>query len=208
METENKHNLDWNAVEKALNDGSSSGYKIAVIETDKILAQALKDKNYQGEDIEENLEIAKNIFTDYEKLEYARAMREKIISEQNFEVSREDTKEIIASYYQAISDLMESKSKIKLGQKTVSKIKKSVSSPSSIIKKTAIGIFLFFLTVLILSDTQIGHSITEFLSASARFIFYKLLVIVAIAAGIIVIIIGTISFFENRKENKKMKFGD
>ncbi len=204
MDIDNKYNLDWSGVEKALEEGTPSGYKIAVLETDKILVHVLKEKNYSGKNTEENLRIARDIFTAPEKLEYARTMRRKIIEEAGFEISAEDTKEIIASYYQAIVDLMETETKkISFGQKVVSKIKKCISVPSNIIKKAVIGTFLFFLTVLILADTQQGHTLTNFLVDAAHFIFYKLLVVVAIAAGIIIIIIGTISYFEGRREKEK-----
>jgi len=39
--TENKLGLNWSAVEKALAEGTFSGYKIGILETEKLFSQNL-----------------------------------------------------------------------------------------------------------------------------------------------------------------------
>jgi hypothetical protein len=53
-----KCNLNWQSVESALEEGSSSGYKIAVLETAKLLSQALEEQNFSGKNFEERLNSA------------------------------------------------------------------------------------------------------------------------------------------------------
>ena len=102
-----KRNLNWQFVESALEEGSSSGYKIAVLETAKLLDQALEEQNFSGKNFEERLNSARNIFANEENVNQALEIRQKIIEQPYFDISVEETKETIANFYQAIVDVTE-----------------------------------------------------------------------------------------------------
>ena len=92
-------NLNWAPVEKALSEGTFSGYKIAIIETHKLFNELLKNKNIDDEKFMPLLvRLPKQI-------EYTQNMYKKIICESGFEISREDTKEIIGGYWQIMEAL-------------------------------------------------------------------------------------------------------
>ena len=213
-----KRNLNWQFVESALEEGSSSGYKIAVLETAKLLSQALEEQNFSGKNFEERLNSAGNIFANEENVNQALEIRQKIIEQPYFDISVEETKETIANFYQAIVDVTENQpgvlSKLNVFKNFGSKFKESGTSPHRLfsvsrifekgfIKKFIIGLFLFFLIVLILADTGPGQSLTNFMVDIAHFIFYKLLIVAAIAAAIIIAIIGTLSYLEGRNDGNR-----
>ncbi len=206
MDNQEKYNLNWQSVENNLEEGTSSGYKVAILETAKLLNQVLAEKNFPGRDLEERLNSARNIFTDEEKIEQVYQMRQKIIEQPYFDISSQETKETIANFYQMIVDVMESQprtlDKLNIFKNINLKFKNVSIFGKGIIKKSLIGIFLFFLIVLILADTGPGQTLTNFLVDVAHFIFYKLLIISAIAAAIIIAIIGTLSYLENRHKNE------
>ena len=206
MDNQEKYNLNWQSVENNLEEGTSSGYKVAILETAKLLNQVLTEKNFPGRDLEERLNSARNIFTDEEKIEQVYQMRQKIIEQPYFDLSSQETKETIANFYQMIVDVMESQprtlDKLNIFKNINLKFKNVSLFGKGIIKKSLIGIFLFFLIVLILADTGPGQTLTNFLVDVAHFIFYKLLIISAIAAAIIIAIIGTLSYLENRHKNE------
>ena len=206
MDNQEKYNLNWQSVENNLEEGTSSGYKVAILETAKLLNQVLIEKNFPGRDLEERLNSARNIFTDEEKIEQVYQMRQKIIEQPYFDLSSQETKETIANFYQMIVDVMESQprtlDKLNIFKNINLKFKNVSLFGKGIIKKSLIGIFLFFLIVLILADTGPGQTLTNFLVDVAHFIFYKLLIISAIAAAIIIAIIGTLSYLENRHKNE------
>jgi urease gamma subunit len=206
MDNQEKYNLNWQSVENNLEEGTSSGYKVAILETAKLLNQVLTEKKFSGRDLEERLNSARNIFTDEEKIEQVYQMRQKIIEQPYFDISSQETKETIANFYQMIVDVMESQprtlDKLNIFKNINLKFKNVSIFGKGIIKKSLIGIFLFFLIVLILADTGPGQTLTNFLVDVAHFIFYKLLIISAIAAAIIIAIIGTLSYLENRHKNE------
>ena len=95
----------WEIVEKELKKGDMSANKVAVIETEKIFKKVLREKNLPGKDLESQIRNHKNLFSNPDKLKYSRAMHKKITTEPGFDISEEDTKEIIRGYHEAISDL-------------------------------------------------------------------------------------------------------
>jgi hypothetical protein len=218
MNNQEKYNLNWQSVESALEEGSSSGYKIAVLETAKLLSQALEEQNFSGKNFEERLNSAGKIFANKENVNQALEIRQKIIEQPYFDVSAKETKETIANFYQAIIDVTENQSgvlsKLNIFKNFSSKFKENDTSScrffsvskifkKGFIKKFIIGLFLFFLIVLILADTGPGQSLTNFIVDIAHFIFYKLLVVAAIAAAIIIAIIGTLSYLEGRQDSNR-----
>ncbi|MFH1385781.1 MAG: hypothetical protein ABIG65_01905, partial [Patescibacteria group bacterium] len=52
---ENKLDLNWSAVEKALAEGTYSGYKIGILETEKLFEELLKNKQIPGSSIERKI---------------------------------------------------------------------------------------------------------------------------------------------------------
>jgi len=105
--TENKLGLNWSAVEKALAEGTFSGYKIGILETEKLFSQMLKEKKIPGQNIEGKIKYISHFLSLPDKLDYSRNTCERIIHEPHFEISREETKQIISGYWQAMLDIEE-----------------------------------------------------------------------------------------------------
>jgi len=196
-----KYQEYWDAVEKSLNEGNFSGYKVAVIETEKILQMALNDKKFPGKNINEQIKNAEIILKNPEKLKYSRAMYNKIISESSFDISSEDIKEIEMGYYRAISDITKMSSKdIDFKEKINLFLQKYFYGFPRKIKRGIILVFLFFLAIFLSTETVTGRLIFEVLSDFSKFIFYKVVpgIIVAVVVGII--IVGGLYYWKSRKK--------
>jgi len=201
--TKESHKYDkyWNLVENALNDGTKNGYKIAVIETEKILRTALKEKNIPGEIYDHKVEFIQKILANPDKLRYSRAMYKKITEDIGFDISLEDTKEIIAGYYKAISDISEmnyhtvsAKDKLMLLGEKYSK-----ELPTAI-RNIVIWLFIFFLAIFISSETEIGRGLSTALTDISRLIFYKLIPAIIAILAILFIALIAIAIIKKRKK--------
>ena len=196
-----KYQEYWDAVEKSLNEGDFSGYKVAVIETEKILQMALNDKKFPGKDINEQIKNAEIILKNPEKLKYSRAMYNKIISEPSFDISSEDIKEIEAGYYMAISDITKMKSKdINFKERINLFLQKYFYGFPHKIKRGIILIFLFFLAIFLSTETATGRLIFEALSDFSRFIFYKIVPGIMALIVIGIVIVGGLYYWKGRKK--------
>jgi len=196
-----KYNKYWDVVEEALNEGTEYGYKIAIIETEKILSMALNDKGFFGKNISEQAESAETVLKKPERLNYARSMFRKIINEPNFGISREDAKEIILGYYQAISDITRSdSSRISLKQKIDTISKKYISGLSDKMKKLLIYFFVFFLLVFISAETSIGQSTYSAIVNFSKFLFYKIIPGILTTAVVATLVIGLLYYWQSRNK--------
>ena len=195
-----EYEKQWQLVEKLLNEGTASGYKIAVVETEKILQTVLNDKNFPGKDISAQIENARMILENFDKLNYSRAMFNKIIKESDFDISSEDTKEIIAGYYKAISDIIKMDSKdIELKEKVNLLLQRYFYNFPVRIRNGFILVFLFLLAVFLSTETATGKSIAEMVSEVSQFIFYRFVPMILVVVVIGSIIVGGLYYWKNRK---------
>ncbi|MCK5413692.1 MAG: hypothetical protein KAI57_04975 [Candidatus Pacebacteria bacterium] len=205
MEEENlstkKYQEFWDRVDGNLSEGGYSGYKMAIIETEKILLMALTDKNFPGKDIEEKIDSAKIVLKNPEKLKYSRSMYKKIIQEPGFDVSEDDTKEILTGYYNSVADL------VKTQKKDVSKKERLglfLQRYFGNFPRKAKGIILFvafsFLLILFLTDTSTGIAITQALTDFTRFLFYTVMFSILKILAVLAVIIGLLYLWQSRKK--------
>jgi len=205
MSEENKSPLreyeeQWQLIENLLNEGSMSGYKIAVIETEKILQATLDERNFPGKDISQQIRNAEIVLENKDKLNYSRAMFNKIIKEPAFDVSSEDTKEIIAGYYKAISDILKMDSKdIEFKEKINLFLQRYFYNFPVRIKRILIFIFVFFLAIFISTETETGRSIAGIISEFSQFIFYKFVPMILALAVLGGVIVGGLYYWKRKK---------
>lgn len=196
-----KEKINWSNVQKALKERTFSGYKIAVIETNKILDNLLKSKKYPGKTPRQRLKNAWPVFSEPDKLIYSRKMYSKILFENNFDLSSKDTREIISIYWQAMTDLLDLKqTRITKIEKIKLFVKRHFPSPSKTTKKALIGSLIFLLLVLFLVDTSIGQGLTKLIIIIVHFIAFKIIPFLLLFAAISGIIIGLIYLIKKRKK--------
>lgn len=196
-----KYDKEWAFVENALNDGTKSGYKIAVIETEKILKDSLQKKNFPGETMENKIEFIQKRLSNPDKLKYSRAMYKKIINETGFDISVDDTKDIIAGYYKAISDISRMNYyNISLKDKLFNFGEKYSNNIPSLLKNVTASLLLFFLVVLLSSETEMGQSFALLLKELSKFIFYRLIPAIIL---IVIFIFTTLMFISKMKKRRK-----
>ena len=196
-----KYQEYWDIVEESLNEGTYSVYKIAVVETEKILQMALDDKKFPGRNINEQIKNAELIIKNSEKLNYSRAMYDKIINEPDFDISSEDIKEIEMGYYRAISDITKMSSKdIDFKERVNLLLQKYFYGFSRKIKRGLILTFLFFLVIFLSTETVTGRLVFEMLSDFSKFIFLKVIPGILVVAVIGIVIVGGLYYWKGRKK--------
>ena len=196
-----KYQEYWDIVEESLNEGTYSGYKIAVVETEKILQMALDDKKFPGRNINEQIKNAELVIKNPEKLNYSRAMYDKIINEPDFDISSEDIKEIEMGYYRAISDITKMSSKdIDFKERVNLLLQKYFYGFPRKIKRGLILTFLFFLAIFLSTETVTGRLVFEMLSDFSRFIFLKVIPGILAIAVLGIVLIGGLYYWKGRKK--------
>lgn len=89
----------WEKVRKRLGSENKSEYKVAIIEADNIIDDLIKTMAYPGESMGERLDgIPEGQIESLEGIKEAHKIRNQIIHEENFQVSREYAKEVFSKY--------------------------------------------------------------------------------------------------------------
>lgn len=193
--------IDWSSVEKALEQGGAFGYKMAIIETDKIFNNVIEEKNIPGDTIDKKIQSIRSVFSNSEKLQYARVIHDKIVSESNFEVSEQETQHLISAYYQAIIDVTQMRNGTlhiftRLKFKVINLFRYKIARW---IRNLTVLFLLFFITVVVLHDTLVGQKITAAVVEFAQFMVYKFLVYAGIVIVGMLVLIGLIYWWEQKR---------
>jgi len=194
-----KYNLDWSSVERALEEGTFSGYKMAVVETEKIFHQVLEDKKIPGKTPTSQIQFAKKFLGLPNKLNNARATYQKILSQPHFSIDRDETKDTIAAYYQAIIDLQENLARHLSWQDRISlRAKHLLDKTPNQLKKIGIAIAIFAFATLFLAKTSPGRQTAAILTSVADFIIFRIFAGLTMIALIVLIVFG-VMYFKKRK---------
>jgi len=191
-------NTNWIHVESALNEGTVSGYKIAIVETEKIFANILEEKGFSSRTHlgASAFRKARHVFKNFRNIEHAFAMYDKILAHPGFNISMEDTKEIIKNFHDGISDLEKLNGDTKGIFGTFKKFNRKIGSfYDGKIKKWLIIFASFCFAVLFLSKTSPGKALASKTVSFVEFITFKIVVPIILVLLAFYVLIAGIKYF-------------
>ena len=95
----NKTVKQWGGIKDRLKSGNTSQYKAAILEADKMADKILAGIGYKGDNMGERLEKANQSQIDnLEELKKAHELRNRVIYEKNFAITKKEAKEAIDIY--------------------------------------------------------------------------------------------------------------
>jgi hypothetical protein len=188
----------WSEVERALKEHTTSGYKMACIEAQKVFYYLLSTKGYPTKNMKQVLTVFGWKLSDKKALQSALEKTEMIKNSFDYTLSSFETEDIIAAYANAIKDF--SHTKTLTWQRKVGLFWDNyVSFKSSFGKKLIVGVLLFLIAVKLLSSTAFGSTITNLAIKTSDF-FFSWFLIVLVGAGILVFVIyGVMTLLEKNK---------
>ncbi|OGZ40353.1 MAG: hypothetical protein A3B04_01895 [Candidatus Portnoybacteria bacterium RIFCSPLOWO2_02_FULL_39_11] len=196
---ENKLGLNWSAAERALAEGTFSGYKIGILETEKLFEELLKTKQIPGDSTNRKIKYIQRFLSLPDKLDYSRHVYERIINEPHFEISRDETKHIISGYWQAMLDIEEAVSSLGVWEKISLRAKYILAIAIKNTRNVVIAILATSAVIWFLAETNIGKTITNGIIIANHFFIFKFLLWTVIVLVVLFIIGGILYFVTKRK---------
>ena len=198
---ENKLGLNWSAVEKSLTEGTYSGYKVGILETEKLFEELLKNKQIPGASTERKIKYIERFLSLPDKLDYSRHIYERIVSEPHFEISREETKQIISGYWQAMLDIEEAVTSLSAWEKISLRTKYVLAITLKNTRYVILSILASSAAIWLLAETAVGKKITAGNIVANHFFIFKFLfwTIIVLAA---LLALGGILYFLTRKKRR------
>lgn len=100
-----KYRSRWLAIEQSIQRDNAASYHMAIMNADKLVDQALKDKGYGGQTMGERLKSAKASLPHRDNIWSAHKLRNRIAHEADAKVSYDQARRALAQFKQTLKDL-------------------------------------------------------------------------------------------------------
>lgn len=191
----------WEAVKRELEKGDMSANKVAVIETEKIFQKALDDKNFPGKSTDDKIRNYAKLFSNPDKLRYARAMHKKIVSKIGFDISSEDTRDIIKGYREGIVDLEKVDFKdFSIKEKVSLFLKRNFYSFPEKSKRLVAILLILSIVTFILTETTSGRFFFQNLVSVNNYLYYNIIPAIVYLMIFSILILSVLYAYQNKKK--------
>jgi len=100
-----KYRSQWLSIESQLKRENPGSYHLTVLNADKLLDKALRERGYRGETMGERMKTAKDVWSNANAVWSAHKLRNHIAHETDAQVSYEDARIALAGFKQALKDV-------------------------------------------------------------------------------------------------------
>lgn len=100
-----KYRVKWMAIEQQLQRDQETSYHLTVLNADKLLDLALKERGIRGETMGERMKNAKDTWKNANAVWSAHKLRNQIAHEENIQVGYDDVRRALAGFKQALKDI-------------------------------------------------------------------------------------------------------
>ncbi len=95
----------WKNVVKRMKTNVSSNWKIAILEADHIMDEVIKGSGYRGATTDERFAQAEpNVFSNLDQLRAAHALRNRVMREPDYNLTKEEALQMLRVYQQAFKE--------------------------------------------------------------------------------------------------------
>lgn len=100
-----KYRLKWLKIEQQLKRDEVTSYHITVLEADKLLDMALRERGVKGETMGERMKNVKEVWSSRNAIWMAHKLRNQIAHESDARVGYDDARRALAGFKQGLKDL-------------------------------------------------------------------------------------------------------
>ena len=100
-----KYRTRWMTIEQALSRDEPSSHLLCILNADKLLDQALREKGVAGETMGERMKAQQSAWSNANALWGAHKLRNRIAHEHDITISYDDAKRALAAFKRALKDI-------------------------------------------------------------------------------------------------------
>lgn len=100
-----KYRVWWLDIEQSLVRDDETSYRMAIIDADKLVDHALRDKGFKGQTMGDRLKATRGQLSDRDSIWFAHKLRNRIAHEQGVKVSYNQARRALAGFKRALKDL-------------------------------------------------------------------------------------------------------
>lgn len=100
-----KYRTRWMTIEQSLMRDNEPSYHLAVMNADKLLDQALRERGFKGQTMGDRMKFARDSWSSRDNVWNAHKLRNKIAHEPDIKVSYDQARRALGGFKQALKDL-------------------------------------------------------------------------------------------------------
>lgn len=100
-----KYRTSWMTIEQALARDEPSSHLLCILNADKLLDQALREKGISGETMGERMKTQQSAWSNANAVWGAHKLRNQIAHKHDVKVSYDDTRRALSAFKQALKDI-------------------------------------------------------------------------------------------------------
>ncbi|USN97028.1 MAG: hypothetical protein H6797_02440 [Candidatus Nomurabacteria bacterium] len=100
-----KYRVNWLAIEQSLVKGEEATYHLAILNADKLVDQALRDRGYGGQTMGDRIKSTRGQLSHRNDLWTAHKLRNRIAHETGVRVSYDQTRRALSGFKHTLKDL-------------------------------------------------------------------------------------------------------
>lgn len=193
----------WQEIDSDLREKTQSGYKMALLDSDKLLRNTLKEKGYPGKDLKKQLFWAGINLKGRADLKDAFKKKEEILTKESYRLSTFELEDYLNAYKKAIS-WVESARSITLRRKVGLYFESYFFLKNAPLTKIIATLVIVFLGIKFLSSTETGKSIVTKVVEIDNLLFEWLKIILLIGLALAVVIFVSFIYLD-KKKNVRIK---
>ncbi|MDB5165893.1 MAG: hypothetical protein JWM00_783 [Candidatus Saccharibacteria bacterium] len=100
-----KYRVKWLAIEQSLKPDQEASYHLALLNADKLLDHALKERGFSGNTMGERMKSAQKAWSNANNVWTAHKLRNQIAHEAEVRITLDTTRRALAAFRQALKDV-------------------------------------------------------------------------------------------------------
>lgn len=100
-----RYQTSWLAIENSVSRQTPAGWQVAIMDADKLVDQALRERNVRGKTMGERLKSADKLWSNSHYIRGAHKVRNQVAHDVNVQVTYEITLRSLSAFKQALKDL-------------------------------------------------------------------------------------------------------
>ena len=100
-----RYQTKWLEIENSISRDNRASWQVAIMNADKLVDQALRDRHYKGQTMGERMKAAQKIWSNANHIWGAHKIRNQLAHETDVQLSYETTLRSLTAFKQALKDL-------------------------------------------------------------------------------------------------------
>ena len=100
-----KYRVQWLAIEQSVVKGSEPSYHLAILNADKLVDQALRERGYAGKTMGDRIKSTRGKLSDRDALWTSHKLRNRIAHEPDVRVNYDQARRALAGFKKTLKDL-------------------------------------------------------------------------------------------------------